>query len=284
MKRVLIAGKGSYLGGNIADWLKRAPDRFFTRTLDVRGEDWRTFDFAGFDAVVLVAGIAHQREILQREPRYDAVNHVLAVEVAKAAKAAGVRQFVFFSSMSVYGLTTGRITADTVPNPTTAYGRTKLAAERDLAPLADAAFQVAVLRPPMIYGKGCRGNYPRLAAMVDRLPAFPRVTNERSMLYVETLCAFMDGLLESGAGGLYFPQNRAYVTTAELARQIALAHGRRLWLLHSVGWLIGKLSYWSGSWGKVFGTLTYDQRMSDAFRPAQELSFADTIRATEAKG
>jgi nucleoside-diphosphate-sugar epimerase len=284
MKRVLIAGRGSYLGGNIAAWLMRSPYRFQTRTLDVRGEDWKAFDFSGYDAVVLVAGIAHQRETPQSAPLYDAVNHVLAVEIAKVAKAAGVRQFVFFSSMSVYGMKSGRITADTVPNPTTAYGQSKLAAERDLASLADAAFHVAILRPPLIYGKGCRGNYPRLAALVDILPAFPRVTNERSMLYVDTLCAFMEELLKSGEGGLYFPQNRAYVTTAVLVTQIALAHGRRLWQLYSIGWLISALAGWGGSLGKVFGTLTYDQSMSDAFRPAQELSFEDTIRATEAKG
>jgi UDP-glucose 4-epimerase len=131
--------------------------------------------------------------------------------------------------MSVYGLTVGRIGADTRPAPATAYGRSKLAAETDLGALAGDDFRVAVLRPPMIYGPGCRGNYPRLSVLIQSLPLFPRVNNERSMLYVDTLCAFMEALLESGEGGLYFPQNREYVSTSELAEQIALAHGRRLW-------------------------------------------------------
>ena len=183
--------------------------------------------------------------------------------------------------MSVYELTTGRIHAHTDPAPNTAYGASKLAAERDLAPLAEERFHIAVLRPPMIYGPGCKGNYPRLSALIQKTPVFPAVRNERSMLYIGTLCAFLTALIDSGEGGLYFPQNRAYAATGELARQVASAHGKRLWLLHGAGWLVRLFAARGGTAGKLFGTLTYDQSMSDAFRPAQELSFADSIRATE---
>ncbi len=281
MKRVLIAGSGSYIGQRLAAWLERYPQRFETQTLSLRGEAWKTFDFSGFDAVVQVAGLAHRRETPQDAPLYDAVNHTLAVQVAQAAKVAGVGQFVFFSSMSVYGLTVGRVHAHTKPNPKTAYGKSKLAAERDLNVLADGAFHIATLRPPMVYGQGCRGNYPRLSALVRRLPVFPRVRNERSMLYIDTLCAFLQALLESGEGGLYFPQNRSYVYTNELARQIALAHGKRLWQPAGLGWMLTALSRHVETVGKVFGTLTYDQSISDAFRPAEETAFADSVRLTE---
>lgn len=282
MKRILIAGEGSYIGEQLAAWLNRSPERFAARTLDMRGDGWQAFDFAGFDALVLVAGIAHLRETPENEPLYDAVNHRLAVAVAERAKAAGIGQFVFFSSMSVYGLTTGRITADTPARPTTAYGRSKLAAEAGLAALADGGFRVATLRPPMIYGPGCRGNYPRLSALVRKLPLFPRVQNERSMLYVGTLCAFLEALLESGAGGLYFPQNPAYVRTDELAAEIARAHGKRLWQPRGFGWLLRLLAPRIPTLGKVFGTLTYDRAMSGAFAPADTLPFAETVRRTEA--
>ena len=282
MKRILIAGQGSYVGDNLARWLASAPQRFTTETLDMHGDNWRQHALAGVDAVVLVAGIAHRAETPQDEPLYEAVNHTLAVEVARAAKAAGVKQFVLFSSMSVYGLEVGRIHADTPPAPRSAYGRSKLAAERDIAALADGQFHVAILRPPMIYGRGCRGNYPRLSALIRKTPVFPRVKNERSMLYIDCLCAFLEQLLQSGEGGLYFPQNHAYVQTDELARQIALAHGRRLWRPRGAGWLIGALAQRGGTLGKVFGTLTYDRSMSTAFQQEAQPSFADTIRATEA--
>ncbi len=284
MKRVLIAGAGSYIGQRLAAWLAAAPEAFEAQTLSLRGDGWKAFDFSVFDTVVLAAGIAHQKETPENAPLYDAVNRALASEAAAAAKRAGVKQFIFLSSMSVYGLTTGRITAKTVPAPNTAYGKSKLAAERELNALADDRFRVAVLRPPMVYGKGCRGNYPKLSALIRKTPVFPRVRNERSMIYIDTLCAFLAALIESGEGGLYFPQNRAYVDTGELAAQIALAHGKRLWRPRGAGWLLTLLAKRVGAFGKVFGTLTFDQSMSAAFRPVKELSFAETVRATEAEG
>lgn len=282
MKHILIAGANSYLGEHIADWLARMPDSFQTHTLDLRGEGWKHFDFIGFDAVVLVAGIAHQKETPENAALYESVNHLLAVEVAQKAKMAGVLQFVFFSSMSVYGVAVGRITADTPTAPDTHYGRSKLAAEAELAAMADACFHVAILRPPMIYGAGCKGNYPRLASLVLRLPIFPNVKNERSMLYIDCLCLFMTRLLESGEGGLYFPQNKDYVSAYGLARQIALAHGKRLWQPRGAGWLLRWLAIRGGTVGKVFGTLTYHQSMSVAFQQDPQPTFEETIRATEA--
>jgi len=281
MKRILIAGANSYLGEQIASWLNVLPERFQTHTLDTRDPAWPQFDFSGYDAVVLVAGIAHQKETPESAALYQAVNHRLAVDIAARAKAAGVLQFVFLSTMSVYGLTVGQIQGNTPPAPNTFYGQSKLAAEQDLALLADERFHVAVLRPPMIYGRGCKGNYPRLSALIQKLPAFPSVPNERSMLYIDCLCLFMARLLESGEGGLYFPQNQAFVSTDALARQIALAHGKHLWQPHGLGWMLSRLARRGGAIGKVFGSLTYNQSMSEAFRQDAQPTFEETIRATE---
>ena len=281
MKRVLITGAGSYIGEHIAAWLLRSPERFAVQTLDMRDETWRRFDFAGFDAVVHVAGIAHQRETEENRALYEQVNHRLAAETALQAKQAGVSQFVLFSSMSVYGLVVGRITADTKPAPNTAYGESKLAAENDLFALADDNFRVAALRPPMIYGKGCKGNYPRLSALVRRLPMLPRAKNERSMLYIDCLCGFVERLLLCGEGGLYFPQNREYVSTDALAACIAKQYGKRLWQPACFAWLLAALAKRGGTIGKLFGTLTYDRSMSEAFADLPQPTFEETIRATE---
>ena len=277
MMRVLITGAGSYIGMHIAQRLAPAHD---VRELDVQ-KPFSAADFAGCDAVVHVAGIAHQKETAENAPLYQQVNCDLAVRIAQTAKDAGVKQFVFFSSMSVYGVVTGRITADTQPAPNTYYGRSKWEAEKQLAGLASDDFRIAVLRPPMIYGRGCRGNYPRLSALAQSLPLFPQVKNERSMLYIGTLCAFVEKLLESGRGGLYFPQNREYVNTGDLVKKIAACHGKKLRLIPGFSWLISAAARRVGVAGKVFGSLTYDQRMSEAFRDADEMSFDETIRLTE---
>ena len=281
MIRVLITGAGSYIGTNIASELLKEPELFEVQELDVRnGLDEQAFQ--GFDAVLHVAGIAHQRETEENAPLYRSVNRDLAVNAARAAKKMGVKQFVFFSSMSVYGMTTGRIHKDTQPAPNTHYGVSKWEAEQELAKLSDDSFRIAVLRPPMIYGKGCRGNYPRLASLAGKLPFFPYVHNERSMLYIGTLAAFVRRLLLSAQGGLYFPQNREYVSTCDLVREVAACHGKRVLFVRGFQWLLHAMSARVGVIGKVFGTLTYDHDMSTALDAEDELSFEETIRLTEA--
>lgn len=279
--RVCISGAGSYIGIHIARHLLSDPERYQVTEIDV-SQPWQPEVFAGFDAVIHVAGIAHQKETDENRELYTTVNRDLTLAVAEAAKANGVKQFVFFSTMSVYGKNTGRIDATMQPAPESAYGESKWEAEQGLSRIASEKFRVAVLRPPIIYGKGCRGNYPRLATLARKVPFFPKVDNQRSMLYIGTLCSFIQNLLESGEGGLYFPQNREYVNSTELVRAVAACHHKRMWTFSGLNWLLKRLESKSLLIGKVFGSLTYDQSMSEAFRPAVELDFAATIQQTEA--
>jgi len=280
MNRVLITGAGSYIGTHIAAHLSQYPDRFEVRELDVQ-KGLPKQAFSGFDTVIHVAGIAHRKETPGSEALYQAVNATLAADAAKQAKLEGVKQFIFFSSMSVYGRTVGRITADTPPAPSTYYGQSKLAAEKAMAAFADEGFRIATLRPPMIYGRGCRGNYPRLAALARKLPVFPKTQNERSMLYIGTLCRLIQKLLESGEGGLYFPQNREYVNTSALVSAIASCHGKKLICLPGFSVPLHLLESKVGVVGKVFGSLVYDQAMSMDCRCDDEVSFEESIRLTE---
>ena len=280
MMRVLITGAGSYIGQSIAAYLPK--DRYEVRELDVRNGLDETA-FAGQDAVIHVAGIAHQKETPENAPLYHKVNCELAVETARLAKQNDVKQFVFFSSMSVYGMTTGRITAQTQPAPNTHYGKSKWEAEQQMAELADDMFRIATLRPPMIYGPNCRGNYPRLASLAGKLPLFPKVNNQRSMLYIGTLCAFVEKLLSSGRGGLYFPQNRKYVNTTDMVCAIARCRGKKMLVIPGFGWLISLAASRVGVAGKVFGTLTYEMAMSKDFADDGQMHFEKTIQMTEDK-
>ena len=279
MKHVLITGAGSYIGGRMLSHLLQTTE-WDVKELDVQ-QHFAESDFAGWDAVVHVAGLAHQKETAKNAPLYRQVNRDLALRVAGMAKSQGITQLVFLSSMSVYGLTHGRITAATPLAPNTHYGQSKLEAEEGLQRLADEAFRVAVLRPPMVYGPGCRGNYPRLSALARSFSLFPKVKNERSMLYVENLCAFIRRLLESGEGGLFFPQNEQYVCTSALVRQIARCHGRRVLLAPGFGWLIRLLEKRVNAIDKLFGTLTYDQALSVAFADEPQIGFEESVRCTE---
>lgn len=278
MKRVLIAGAGSYIGMQLAAHLLQSEKEYEVRQLDVQ----KPFDssaFSGWDVVVHVAGIAHQKETAENAPLYQAVNCDLALKVARMARAQGVGQFIFLSSMSVYGLTHGHITAQTRPAPTTHYGKSKWAAEQGLQLLADESFRVAVLRPPMVYGRGCRGNYPRLSALAQSVPFFPSVKNQRSMVYIGTLCACIQRLMDEGQEGLFFPQNRDYVCTSQMVREIARCRGKRVRLVPGFGWLIRWTAGRVSTVDKLFGDLTYDQALSAPL--TEERYFAETIRLTE---
>lgn len=269
MKRVLITGKNSYIGNAVAEYLEGS---CVVEKISLRGEEWREIDFKGYDAVLHVAGKAHadiSKVSEETKKLYYQVNGELTGWVAEKAKAEGVPQFIYLSSVIVYGDSAPvgkckRIDAATVPNPTSFYGDSKLQGEKKLEPLADADFKVAVLRLPMIYGKNSKGNYSLLEKIAGKMPIFPKIQNERSMLYIENLAEFIRLLIESGEGGLFFPQNQEYVTTAQMVQMIAAVKGKKLclWsLLNPLVWLASKVPGKVGNLAnKAFGSLTVEQK------------------------
>lgn len=297
MKKILITGANSYIGTSFEAWAKkRYPGEFEIDTVDMVDESWREKSFAGYDAVFHVAGIAHAdvgHVSEERKAFYYKINRDLAIETARKAKEDGVSQFVFMSSMIVYGESAGLgkkkvITEDTKPHPANFYGDSKWQADKGVRKLADDHFHVAVLRPPMIYGKGSKGNYPLLAKMAKKLPVFPDIQNERSMLYIGNLCEFLCLLMQSGEGGIYFPQNAEYVRTSEMVRLIAKTAGHRIWitkLLNPAVWLAGKIpGKVSGMVNKAFGNMTYELEMSEVFDGKYRyFDLERSIRLTEGK-
>ena len=270
MKKILITGAHSYIGTSVADYLARWPEKYAVDTLSVRGEKWKQADFSGYDAVFHVAGIAHAdvgHVSEERKAEYYAVNRDLTLAVAEKAKADGVGQFLYMSSAIVYGDSApiGKrkvITKDTPVAPANFYGDSKVQAEKGLKKLESDAFRVAVLRPPMIYGPGSKGNYPTLSKMARKLPLFPKVDNQRSMLYVENLAECVRLLIEQGIGGIFWPQNREYSNTSQLVALIAKAHGKHIVLVPGFTWALKLLSHCTGLVNKAFGSLCYDPALS----------------------
>ena len=290
MKKILITGAGSYIGTSFEAYLsEHYPDAYSVDTLDMLDPAWREHDFSPYDSVFHVAGIAHSdngRISPEKEKLYYAVNTDLTVETARKAKADGARQFIFMSSAIVYGESApiGRskvITRDTPVSPANCYGDSKVQAENGILPLDCEDFRVVVLRPPMIYGKGSRGNYPLLAKLAMKLPVFPYVKNERSMLYIENLCELVRLMAENGERGIFWPQNAEYSNTSELVRAIAAAHGKRLRLLRGFTLPLRLLSHFTGLVNKAFGNLTYTREMSEYGFSYQQVSLKDSIDKTE---
>ena len=292
MKKILITGAGSYIGTSFEAYLKENyPNDYEVDTLDMLDPAWRDYDFAPYDSVFHVAGIAHSdngRISAEKEKLYYAVNTDLTVETAKKAKADGARQFIFMSSAIVYGESapigkTKRITRDTPVSPANCYGDSKVQAENGIRPLEDGRFKVVILRPPMIYGKGSKGNYPRLASLARKAPLFPYVKNERSMLYIENLAEFVRLMVENGERGTFWPQNSEYSNTSELVKMIAAANGKRIRLVRGLGWMLKLMSFAVGTVNKVFGNLSYDFELSEYQAGYRVKDLKKSIECTEMK-
>ena len=180
MKKILITGANSYIGTSFECYLRENyPNDYVIKTLDMIDGNWKNYDFSNYDTVFHVAGIAHAdvgNVSKETEKLYYQVNCDLAYETALKAKEANVKQFIYMSSIIVYGESapygkTKVITKDTKPSPANFYGDSKLQAEIKLSPLQDDSFNIAIIRPPMIYGKGSKGNYPMLSKLAKKLDA-----------------------------------------------------------------------------------------------------------------
>lgn len=171
--------------------------------------------------------------------------------------------------------------------PQNFYGDSKWQADKKIRTLADKSFKVVVLRPPMIYGKGSKGNYPMLSKLAQKMPCFPKVRNRRSMLHIDNLCQFVKLMIDNEESGTFFPQNGEWTETSEMVRMIAETHGRRLlmipWMTYPMQLLekfprkLGRLAH------KGSGNFAYDMAISEYNEDYRVRSLAESIQLTEGK-
>ncbi len=233
MINVLITGAGSYVGTHVEKWLLKKPQNYRVDTVDTMNDVWRKVDFSIYDVVFHVAGIAHVDPKPKMAPLYYKVNRDLAIEVAKQAKECGVKQFIYMSSKIVYhtskSLKGNVITINTEPLPNDFYGDSKLQAENGLKKLQCNDFNVAIIRPPMIYGNKSKGNFVKLRWLANKTPIFPEWHNKRSMLYIDNLSEFVRQLIDRRLSGTFYPQNKELVDTVEVVRIFAQQQGKKIW-------------------------------------------------------
>ena len=269
--------------------MNRYSGEFEVTQLSVREDGWKNHDFSQYDSVFHVAGIAHSdtgNASDETKALYYRVNTDLTVEVAEKAKEMGVQQFIFMSSIIVYGdsAPVGQrklITKDTIPHPDNFYGDSKLQAEVKLQTLGTKDFKIAIVRPPMIYGKGSKGNYPKLAKLAKISPLFPNIENERSMLHIDNLCEFIRLLIEERDNGIFTPQNKKHVKTSDLVVAIGEVHDKKVKLTKSFNGTLRVLANKIGLINKVFGNLSYEQSMSNYHRDYNIRTFKESVELTE---
>lgn len=281
MKKILITGANSYIGTSFEDWMKQY-DGYDIDTVDTMDGKWKNSDFTKYDTVFHVAGLAHSDPKPEMRDLYYKVNTDLAVETAEYAKKQGVKQFIFMSSIIVYGSNNTYIDINTIPTPKNFYGDSKLQADIRLHKLQSESFDVVSIRPPMIYGRGSKGNYPRLSSLAQKIPVFPSVKNKRSMLHIDNLCEFIKLMIDNEESGFFYPQNKEYVSTAELVRTIAYIKGKKIIMIPWFNPLLKVLSNKVTTFNKLFGDLIYDKNMSSYNNWSYCVNdFEESIRKTE---
>lgn len=229
--KILIIGKNSYIGNHIDKWLSEKNNE--VHQLDVQSEDWASFDYAPYDTIVHVAGIVHRPDCNDWD-LYKRVNTDMPVAIATMAKEQGVKTYVFFSTMGVYGVQKGLVPTIVDENtplaPDSMYGKSKLMAEKGLLELQDTTFDVACVRPPSVYGKGCKGGYIRgFKSIAEKLPVIPEAYTgvKQSMLYIDNLAELVYQIIEHRLQGTFCPQDDRSVSANEILSAITRSLGRR---------------------------------------------------------
>lgn len=275
MKKVLVIGEHSYIGTSFQKYVKNKAADIEVTLVGAKNEAWKNADLSQYDAMLHVAGKVHAdvgkvSDAVRQE--YYAINCNLAVEVARIAKVAGIKQFIYPSSIIIYGESAPYgmqkiINTNTIASPANFYGDSKWKADKKLQELADEQFKVAIVRLPMVYGTGCKGNYSLLEKLAKKLPVFPKVNNQRSMLYIENLCEFFYQMIVYEDAGIFYPQNAEYTSTSTMVQKIAECAGRKIYISAMwapLVWLLGKMPGKIGRLAnKAFGNCVYDQSISN---------------------
>ena len=285
-KKVILVGIGGYIGGKFTEYINKNYPDWQIDAVDSMNRKWAGADFTGYDAVYNVSGLAHANARQGSEELYYQVNGQLPIDVGTKAKAEGVPLFVQMSSQIVYGDMSGlgeekMLTPETVPAEPTVYGKSKMMAERGLQKLVDDKFQVAIMRPPLIYSEYARDNFPRLVNFAKKMPIFPKLKNKQSMVYVDNLCELIKLIIENNKGGIYYPQQECYIEISKIVKDIADAVGNKMWqtrIFNPALRLLSKVPQ-LGFIHKAFGSIAYDMEMSNHFDGKYRVvSYEESIR------
>lgn len=284
MKNILITGINSYVGNSFEEYITNDKNcDWQIDKISLRNDEWEKLDFSKYDGILHVAGIAHVSTKKNMESLYYKVNRDLTIKLAKKCKIEGVKQFIYLSSQIIYGNPTKNIniiTKDTIPNPVNFYGKSKLQAEDGLKKIETNDFKVAILRPPMIYGPNCKGNYNKLSKFAKNSVIFPKFENKRSMIYIGNLCELIKQIIANEKKGIYLPHNKKPVTVFEMVELIAKFNNKQIILVKWFNPILNFLFNRVNLIRKVFGNMNYEN-VDYSDLNYQIYSFEESIKLTE---
>lgn len=265
---ILIIGKNSYIGNHIDEWLTQ--HGYCVKQLDVITDVWKSFDYSQYDAVVHVAGIVHRPDCNDWD-LYKRVNTDMPLAIATMAKEQGVKQYIFISTMGVYGLSKslhGCVIERDTPiqvESNSMYGKSKSLAEIGLNTLNDENFLVAIVRPPSVYGKGCRGGYiigfTKIARILPVIP-YAYLNARQSFIFIDNLCECIRLIVKNKLNGVFCPQDDEVPNANRLLEIICDGIGKKHHTSKILGWCLHLVSFMPLV-NKAYGGISYSRDLSD---------------------
>ena len=258
----------SYIGNHLTKWF--CDSGWTVEQLDVLNEDWHSYDYSSYYAIVHVAGIVHRPKCKDWN-LYNSVNCNMPILIATMAKKQGVKMFLFFSTMGVYSARKN-LKGCVIDSSTTLlmegnsmYGKSKLMAEIGLQKLQDDSFDVAFVRPPSVYGKDCKGGYiSSIKYVALRVPIIPRAfeTAIQSFIYIDNLCECCRIIIENRLCGVFCPQDDEIPNANRLLQVICEGCGKNYYESKLLGYFIRLVSFIPFV-QKAYGGISYSTELSE---------------------
>ena len=229
MNKILLTGSNGYLGNS---FLNQYKNKYVFEKFSLLNQKLEDINFDGTDIVLHCAALVHQKEEHSYE-KYQEINVEYPLKLAKLAKQNGVKQFVFISTIAVYGEDIQKLDENTICNPITPYGKSKLEAENELLKLNDNNFVVSIIRPPMVYGKNAPGNIDSLVKLVKKSPIIPlgNIENKRSFISIQNLCHIIDEVITQQKAGIFLASDDEPLSTSRLIELIAKNLDKKIYLI-----------------------------------------------------
>jgi nucleoside-diphosphate-sugar epimerase len=284
MLNVLVTGASGFVGKHLLHYNNNG--RYNLRTVSLKSTNVESCLIENIDVIIHLAGKAHEMNKIDDKVYFD-TNYLLTAQLADKAKKAGVKHFIYISSTKVYNDEQGMVLDETSAcEPSDAYGKSKLKAEQYLQTVADKNFRVAIIRPPVIYGAGVKGNILKLLKLCDSNKPLPflRVNNQRSMVFINNLLELMFTIIDQRAEGIFIAGDAQPLSTSKLISLIRtnLNRQQRLFYLPEVFRIIIKNAN-SALYNRLFGSFVINNHSSNTklnFSPPYqpEEGFASTVK------
>ncbi len=229
--RLLLTGATGFIGSS---FYATYHDRFEIETFSFRNA-LSTLTINNIDTLIHLSALVHQMDGAA-EISYHEVNVLKTIALAKKAKESGVKQFIFMSSVKVYGEESETPYIESTPtHPKDPYGQSKLDAENALLALTDETFMVSIIRTPVVYGEGVKANIFKLIQLTDKYSYLPfgGIDNRRSMVYVGNLTHLISEIILQQKSGIFLACDEHPFSTTDLIHSIAKALDKKCFLFSS---------------------------------------------------